>query len=195
MTARRKSKPVRKPRPPSRLKFMPEDIQMLQHRLRSITEPARRHKCPLCESVFECHLCAIAEDHWLHRYCPGGKVLSKFICEDCVYKHELFVAVVNAEDHPSRHSKDHAVLGNRLSFYDHITGECIGHGTYRMNCGSMLYRNPVQDRWKWLSAGDVRKIKQMLRRGWTPMQIARKGLCSERAARRIRDGESYREVK
>lgn len=45
----------------------PCDQELLRRALRTITEPSRRHRCPRCEDVFECHMCQIDNWHPLHR--------------------------------------------------------------------------------------------------------------------------------
>lgn len=60
------------------MKFDSHDTQILIRNLRSLTSPAQRHKCPKCETVFECHLCTIEADHPLH-YSDNAQ----FTCEEC----------------------------------------------------------------------------------------------------------------
>jgi hypothetical protein len=104
----------------------------LRQALRKITEPARRHKCELCHEVFVCHICSIDKWHSLHW---ESRTDYSLICEDCIEKNELWVAVVWQNAITEGYEK--AGLGSDIAFYDHITGEIIGHGTLRISRNAM----------------------------------------------------------
>lgn len=51
-----------------RLGYTDAPVTNLRALLRTITYPARRHRCMGCRGVFECHLCPIdGHEHPLHR--------------------------------------------------------------------------------------------------------------------------------
>jgi hypothetical protein len=47
--------------------------------LQRMTVPARRHRCPECDEVFECHLCTIKVTHRLHT----EESNTPFLCSEC----------------------------------------------------------------------------------------------------------------
>ena len=86
------------------------------------TEPARRHKCDLCKTVFECHLCMIGNDHDLHTF-PRTQVDTEtpiLICEECIMAKGLWIVVTGIDErHPV------TMPFQSITFYDHLTGERI----------------------------------------------------------------------
>lgn len=115
--------------------WAPDDITVLRGVLRTITTPARRHKCGLCKLVFECHLCGIMEDttHPLH----DAKVPpSDVVCESCIEQHELWIRITKPCDQmrldaPPATRAFNKAFGAQMKFYDHNTGEFIGRGAFR----------------------------------------------------------------
>lgn len=97
-----------------------EDSQQVHRIIRQMTEPARRHKCELCKSIFECHLClGFLEDHSNHSiYWKINKNTKIFLCEDCIKKHQLLITI-RAEHHNSGYS---------YKFYDSLSGDLLGRG-------------------------------------------------------------------
>jgi hypothetical protein len=115
-----------------------DDSIRLSNALRSMTEPARRHKCELCGDVFECHLCVLEENHRIHS--EAETLGTALICEACIHRNELFVLAIR-----TNHAKDQRYsklaraknmsssrgFGKCVIFFDHLTGERIGNGTIR----------------------------------------------------------------
>lgn len=47
-----------------------------------LVEPARRHRCEICQEIFECHLCDIR--HWHPAHIERGLTNGfMFVCEEC----------------------------------------------------------------------------------------------------------------
>lgn len=97
------------------------------HILRTITTPARRHRCDVCREVFECHLCVINENnetHVLHGHGERRMITWEplFVCMDCIDRHNLAIVVVR--ENSDRRGKTSNSGG--IKFYDHTTGQLIG---------------------------------------------------------------------
>lgn len=60
---------------------MVTDFTGLSRILRSMTIPARRHRCERCRVIFECHLCELEEEHDTHRTNYEFRV--PYLCELC----------------------------------------------------------------------------------------------------------------
>lgn len=90
--------------------------------LRTIAEPARRHRCDLCLDIFECHLCQIDKDHPLHSGSRDQVWTPARVCEACIHQHELWVVIVRFPNY--ERGRIHG--GDRdVSYYDHLSGERI----------------------------------------------------------------------
>lgn len=117
-------------------KFNQADTGLLRSVLRKQTDyAARRHRCELCEFVFECHLCTPTTDHNLHG--GTGKVARAdrkltFVCETCIEARELWVVVCHLSYEPVGRNRNYTgKLSKEIVFYDHVTGEVMGHGAIR----------------------------------------------------------------
>ena len=70
-------------------KILGADVRRI---VRTLTMPARRHRCELCERVFVCHLCGLDDEHGIHgRRKETDLSEPVFVCQECVYYHELYV--------------------------------------------------------------------------------------------------------
>lgn len=78
--------------------------------LRLSAEPARRHKCPECKEVIECHLCSIGNDHDLHL-----NLNTRFICLECSIASGIDTVFV----------QDKCVLTISYKIYDYSTGQVV----------------------------------------------------------------------
>ena len=82
------------------------DVKLMLARM---TFPARRHRCPECNRVFQCHLCTLEVTHELHTEyadCP-------FFCLECAERAGCdSVAVLDTHVSPSE-----------VRFYDYRTGK------------------------------------------------------------------------
>jgi hypothetical protein len=91
-------------------RFNDRDTPLLRKILRVIAEPARRHLCPLCKEVFECHLCTQEREHPVH----WDNCNTPFLCPDCAQ--EMGLETV-------------ASLGNKgprwVNIYNYQTGELL----------------------------------------------------------------------
>ena len=118
------------------------DQSILIRSLRSITMPARRHKCQVCMEVFECNICGIDDDHTIH---SGESKNGVVACSDCVEKHELYVTILsrNGTARVGGYESQNGRLSRYLRFYDSLTGEVIGSGCYRRS-----KVRPVDIRWR-----------------------------------------------
>src|SRR5262245_51514674 len=83
----------------------PYDVRELIFRM---TEPARRHRCPKCEQIFECHICAIGRPHPLQH-----DDAHPFVCLECAKKAAIDTISVNDTN-----------LG-LIKVYDYETGAII----------------------------------------------------------------------
>ena len=85
------------------------EAQDVREMLARMTFPARRHRCPDCHRVFECHLCTIEETHILHTEgaeCP-------LFCLECAERKDIrSIAVLSGNRNP-----------HEVKFYDYHTGE------------------------------------------------------------------------
>jgi len=90
----------------------PRDVHEMIFRM---TMPARRHRCPECQDIFECHLCEIYDTHPLHiesSDCP-------FLCVDCALKLGIETVAVNDTD------------TQQLKLYDYRTGQRTEYAVVR----------------------------------------------------------------
>ena len=86
----------------------------------NLETPKRRHKCEICNAVFDCHICTVDADHVLHRVNlrdkSGDMYRHILICQRCIQLDYDRWGVV------------HILNGRRGSVkvkYDAITGEVI----------------------------------------------------------------------
>jgi hypothetical protein len=88
-----------------------------------MTAPARRHRCPECDEVFECHLCTIQCTHELH----DEQGTTPFLCSDCAQS--MGVETVSV------------IRGfNRVSIYDYQTGQVVNRFPRVHNWQAIFWR-------------------------------------------------------
>src|SRR5262245_20551462 len=95
-----------------------------------MTDPARRHRCPDCERIFECHVCEIGNTHPLHLEqsdCP-------FLCLECAEVQEILeVAIYDPHLH-------------EVKFYDYKTGRLVDRTPF---LHGWITSGQVKGIWRW----------------------------------------------
>lgn len=92
---------------------------------------ARRHRCEVCQLVFECHLCTLSKDHRMHSQTRADTIkdptMNMFVCEECVISDNS--RYVRSNEHESKQGRNVNAV-----YWDYLTGERvrasdIGKGT------------------------------------------------------------------
>jgi hypothetical protein len=102
--------------------------------VRAIGMPARRHKCELCSTIFECHICTLGDEHDIHGKRKDTDMSEPvFVCDDCILENDLYVVTVrdtqplcDTRQVDGQPRRVNATGRNKsVRFYDHLTGRLI----------------------------------------------------------------------
>lgn len=94
--------------------------------VRSMTDPARRHLCPVCKKVYECHLCSINEVHPVHSH--GDQFWFPTVCDTCAPSQGLLTVFTHNREQPRGLWREYDYLtGDLISTYP-TSGVIFGHG-------------------------------------------------------------------
>lgn len=88
------------------------DFSGLRRILKTMTVPARRHRCPECKEVAQCHICTIQITHQLHW--DSGNYRPPLFCAECAFRLGLD-SVLCCDEHGGCHYR----------MYDYQTGAII----------------------------------------------------------------------
>lgn len=91
--------------------------------------PARRHRCEICDQIFECHVCRIGCDHRMHSMVRIDRLedetLPVFVCEECIDSGacpEIVRSVISGRER-------HLMRTNpSVHFWNYRTGEYLTAG-------------------------------------------------------------------
>ena len=117
-------------------------------------KPARRHKCEMCERIFECHICTPTYTHVIHcdRETPIRNI---YVCLICAYimRWDNILLIGAVKGHRSH---------NRASLYKYKTGELLEQAKF-------THRKDTTARW--LRAGvTLEDINKKFESNWEKIQ-------------------------
>jgi len=76
----------------------------------------RKHRCELCNYIFECYLCGINDTHILHSGIRINKNIPIFICPFCIHEREMLYSMTYSQ--AGKH-------GTIIRLYDHMSGRLM----------------------------------------------------------------------